>query len=150
MTPFRLILALILASLFSQFPSFSDQYVKRLDAEAQILADQVKGFDKGIRTASAADDEAIIDAMRIHMKQERERLDATRADLAALKGSGPVARILDVNHMANLALLKDNWLLFQPSLPVSNAGLILAALGFALGWLIATVVGLPFRRRQFA
>ncbi len=150
MTPFRLILALIFASLLSQFPSFSDQYVERLGVEAAVLADQVKDFDKGIRTASASDDTAIIDAMRVHMKQETARLETTRDDLAALSQSGPVARILDVDHMANLALLRENWLRFDPKLPVSNAGLILAGFGFAGGWLLATLIGLPLRRRRLA
>lgn len=150
MTPFRLILALIFASLLSQFPSFSDQYIERLDVEAQVLADQVRDFDKGIRTASASDDTAIIDGMRAHMKQETARLETTRRDLAALSETDPVARILDIRHMANLALLRENWLLFEPKLPVSNAGLVLAGAGFALGWLIATLIGLPFRRRGTA
>lgn len=150
MTPFRLILALIFASLLSQFPSFSDQYVERLGAEAAVLADQVKDFDKGIRTASASDDTAIIDRMRAHMKQETARLETTRDDLEALSQSGPVARILDIDHMANLALLRENWLRFEPRLPVSNAGLVLAAMGFVLGWLLATLIGLPFRRRTLA
>ncbi len=146
MHPFRLIFSLFLASLLSQFPTFSEQYINRLDEKVHVLTAEVKDFDKGIRTASASDDMDVVDMRRERMRMTEARLENAEHDMQVLTSLEPVQRITRVANMRDPETLRETWLDFQPKIPVSGSGLILALLGFAAGWVLATLTGLLLRR----
>lgn len=147
MSPLRLITGLFLASLLAQFPAFSDRYVDVLTGHQLELSQTVQEASQPIRTANATPDMTIEDARRERLRMAQTRLEHTRDDISVLKGATPIQRILLLDRFDNPRLLRQTWMEFTPTLPVSSSGVILAAAGFLGGWLLALLAGLPFRRK---
>ena len=148
MNPLRLISGLLLASLLAQFPTFSDQYLAGLIDHSAALTEEVGAAGQAIRTANATPDPMIEDARRERLRMAQARLEHARTDIQALTGASPIRRILLLDHFGHPQLLRQTWLDFTPKLPVSGSGLLLALPGFGLGWLLALLAGLPFRKRR--
>ncbi len=155
MTALRLILALVVASLFSQFPAFSDQYVQRLGGEVEALTKLAAAFDTNAETDAPTRTAALADlsggtapAEHPVMGEVVARLDAAKADLAALEASGPLERLAEPQRFRDRATLAATWYDFKPALPISTSGLIAAVIGFALGWCLALVIGLFLPKRH--
>lgn len=175
MTPFRVLLALIIASLFSQFPAFSNQYMILMQAEIAVLerlvsqSGDAEGRTNPAQTNPAEAKAALTPAelrdagvpakADIHQPEVRakliERRDDLQPNLDALRQTAPFARLAHPEYLDDPQLLKATWMKFQPALPIGQNGLIAAGIGFALGWIVATVLGwlsrwLPSRRKGLA
>lgn len=147
--------ALSCAAVLSQFPAFSDQYVQRLGGQVDALSQVATEFDASARRAGLSRAEALADlkgsafreAHQADLRETFTRLDHARADLAMLRIAGPLERMLLPHRLRDPRTLAATWDDFRPALPLTSAGLIAAGIGFVLGWLLATLAALPFRRR---
>lgn len=156
MTAFRLILALIFASALSQFPAFSDQYVQRLGGQVDALTRVAAEFDASAERAGMSREQALADLSGsnfrdVHqgdMRRTFARLEHAQADLELLRKATPIERIALPQRFRDTETLSATWDDYTPAMPISTSGVVTAAIGFVMGWIIATLLGLPFRRRQ--
>jgi hypothetical protein len=152
----RLALAVCFAVVLSQFPAFSDQYVQRLGGQVDALSRVAAEFDTSAQAAGLTRDQALADlggstfrdAHRDNMRDVFTRLDQARSDLQMLRIAGPLERMLLPHRLRDPETLTAAWGDFRPAVPVTAAGLWAASIGLALGWLLAALPGLVFRRRQ--
>ncbi len=156
MSALRLILALVMASLLSQFPAFSDQYVQRLGGQVDALSRVAQEFDASATKAGLTREAALADlsgsAFRdTHQEDMRavfSRLTKARADLDLLRSASPLERMTLPQRFRDVETLAATWHDFKPALPITTTGLIAAVIGFALGWILALVIGLFLPRRE--
>lgn len=152
----RLAAAVLCAAALSQFPAFSDQYVQRLGGQVDALSRVAAEFDASARTAGLSRDQALADlsgsafrdAHQSNMREVFARLDRARADLQMLRIAGPLERMLLPHRLRDAETLTATWGDFRPAVPVTVAGFWAAGIGLVLGWLLAALPGLAFRRRQ--
>ena len=139
MSALRLILALVFASLLSQFPAFSDQYVQRLGGQVDALSRIAGEFDASANRAGLTRDAAMADltgsAFRdTHQEDMRSvftRLDKAQADLDLLRNATALERMTLPQRFRDLETLTATWHDFKPALPITTSGLIAAMIGFA-------------------
>ena len=156
MTALRLILALVFASLFSQFPAFSDQYVQRLGGQVDALTRIAGEFDASATKAGLTRDAALADLSgsafrtthQADMRAVFSRLDHARSDLELLRQADPLERMTLPQRFRDLETLTATWRDFKPALPITTSGLIAAVAGFAIGWSLALLIGLFLPRRD--
>lgn len=147
----RLIVAVALAVALSQFPAFSDQYVQRLGGQVDALSRVVADFDDSARRAGLDREQALSDlggtafrdAHQADMRRIFVRLDHARADLVMLRLAAPLERMLLPHRLRDTDTLAATWGDFRPAVPVTAAGLIAAAIGFMLGWVLTGLLLMP-------
>lgn len=152
----RLIVAVVFAVILSQFPAFSDQYVQRLGGQVDALSRVASEFDASATRAGLTRDEALADlsgsafraAHQDDMRRVFTRLDRARADLQLLRIAGPLERMALPHRLRDTETLSATWSDFRPAVPVTTAGLSAAGIGFALGWLLTSLLGSLFPRRR--
>jgi hypothetical protein len=159
-----LVVGLAGATGASQFPEFSQQYAQRLAGAVDELQVVVEDFDRDAgkldlsREAALTQMEgegAMAAARASSMRRVFDRHDKLSADLAVLRGVGPVERARHAWRMTDGDVAAKAWEDFRPAVPATVEGLGFAAGGFVLGWaLVAVVLGLGrrlfFRRRREA
>lgn len=146
----------------SQFPEFSQQYYQRLSGAVDELRVVATAFDTTARLSGLSRDEALAqmggsafeDSLKATMTDQLTRYDRLEAARLALKGRGPLERLLHPLSFADPALARRTLDDFKPAVPLTADGAILAGVGFMAGWgLIAGLFALllrPFRRRRTA
>ncbi|MDQ1900056.1 DUF2937 family protein [Paracoccus sp. WLY502] len=152
----RLAVAVCVAVALSQFPAFSDQYVQRLGGRVDALSRVAADFDASADGAGLTREQALADlsgsafrdAHGANMRDVFARLDRARADLQLLRLAGPLERMLLPHWMRDGETLAATWGDFRPAVPVTVAGFWAAGIGLVLGWLLAALAGLVFRRPQ--
>lgn len=152
----RLILALGCAVALSQFPAFSDQYVQRLGGQVDALTHVAGDFDRSADRAGLTRDQALAelsgsdfrDAHAGDMRQVFVRLERAAGDLTLLRAASPLERIALPHRLRDVETLEATWGDFRPAVPVTGAGFMAAGIGFLLGWALASLLALPFRRRE--
>nr|WP_255434887.1 MULTISPECIES: DUF2937 family protein [unclassified Paracoccus (in: a-proteobacteria)] len=153
---FRLLMALAFALALSQFPAFSDQYVQRLggqaDALRQVAAEFDTSADRAGLTRQAALEQiagsAFLDSHGQDMGRVFVRLARIESDLDLLRAASPLERIALPHRMRDTETLAATWGDFRPAVPLTAAGFWATGFGFLLGWLLAGLVLLPFRRSE--
>lgn len=127
----------------SQFPEYSQQYIQRLSGAVDELSGVVAQFDAdaaglGLDRADALEElragGRMGEARAISMGYILERHQRLSRDLAVLRGSTAISKILNANHLMDLELAREAWGDFQPAVPLSGEGLSLAGLGFLVGY----------------
>lgn len=144
----------------SQFPEFSQQYLQRLAGQVDALTEVVEDFDASAQKSGLTREEALAE-LKGTTFLERRREDLTRtfvrfdqltADLALLRATGPLERLIMPHRMADRSTLAAAWADFKPAVPVTLDGFIAAAIGFVAGSvLLRLIFGLllwPFRRNR--
>lgn len=146
----------------AQLPEFSQQYRQRLGGAVDELRTIVERFDADARAENLdrtaalrrhlenADDlikrrgRAMIDTIARH-----ERLESFRKELA---GSSSFALVMNLSTRMDGQIAQATWRDFQPAIPVTAEGGVLAAIGALFGWLLAKLLALPrrFLRREAA
>ncbi|EPX85137.1 DUF2937 family protein [Salipiger mucosus] len=137
------------AAGLSQFPEFSQQYVQRLGGAVDELSRVVARFERDAADLGLAPGEALrqlgsggdfgarqADGLRETIARH-ERLSA---DLAALRGAGPLDRARLALHMDDREILDRAWDDFRPAVPVTLDGAMFAGAGFLGGWLLTGVL----------
>lgn len=143
----------------SQFPEFSQQYLQRLAGQVDAMRLVVVGFDttaaaNGLTREAALGQlagTAFLEDQRGEMGQTFARYDRLSANLAALRGASPLARLAMPQRLADPQTLAATWDDFRPAMPVTLDGGLCAVIGYLGGWIAtAGIFGLllrPFRRR---
>lgn len=146
------------AIALSQFPEFSQQYVQRLSGAVDELRAVTIMFDGAARVGGLTREEALAqlrgtgfgDQFSDDMRSRIYRYERLNADYQALASAAPLERLAKAYHIRDPELVQRTWDDFQPAVPVTSEGLISAAIGYALGWaLVSLLLGLlrrPFRR----
>jgi hypothetical protein len=143
----------------SQGPEFAQQYRQRLGGAVDELRRVVERFDadaQGVgqtregaiaqlqgnpdRLASAQADAARGNAARL------QHLDRQRRDLA---DAGPVGRAYLLASEGDLDVMRAAFRDYEPAVPTTTGGLVVAAIGFVLGYAFSRLVGMPLRRLLF-
>lgn len=144
----------------SQFPEFSQQYLQRLAGQVDALAGVTAEFDASADRAGLSREEAFasmsgtafLGYRQKDMRRAFARLDRLSSDLALLRETGPVERLLLPHRLADRELLEATWGDFRPAMPVTAAGFTTAGAGFVGGWLaigaLLSLLFAPFGRRR--
>jgi hypothetical protein len=143
----------------SQGPEFAQQYRQRVGGAIDELSRVVARFDTDARASGQTRDGALGqlrsapdrlvslqgDAMRANIER-RDRLERQRAAFAE---AGPFQRLAVMMREADTDIARAAYRDFEPAVPVTNEGIVMGLIGFALGWLLTRVLGLPLRRIFF-
>jgi hypothetical protein len=147
------------AVALSQFPEFSQQYLQRLAGQVDALRLVVVGFDASAAANGLGRDAALaqmtgtafLEDQRDQVAQTLARYDRLSANLAALRGATPLARLTMPQRLADPQTLAATWDDFRPAMPVTMDGALCAVAGYLGGWLgtggILGLLAMPFRRR---
>jgi hypothetical protein len=143
------------ALALSQAPEFEQQYSQRLGGAIGELEPIVANFDADAQRASLSRAQALEIYGRSHeqflrdrgksMVEVFDRYDRLVRQRATLLNAGPLSRPALAMYSADMKLLTDTRRSFAPALPLSLAGLIYAALGFAL---VLAIRGVGRRARR--
>lgn len=150
------------AAACSQYPEFSQQYIQRLAGQVDALTIIVTDFDRsaqasGLSRVAALDQlqgTTFLAARRVDMQNAFARYDRLSGNLTFLRLATPVERIAMPHRLADPDTFNATWADFRPAMPLTVAGAVASAVGFAGGWgivgLAMFVLAWPFRRRQGA
>ena len=124
----------------AQFPSYSQQYMQRLGGAVDALAQVVADFDASAASLGLSREAALgqmtgsafVEARRIDMQNTFKRYEGLQTDLQALQSYGPFMRAYNVAHLTDSEITRGTWDAFEPSAPLSFAGLVFAAFGFVV------------------
>jgi Protein of unknown function (DUF2937) len=137
-------LGLVGAGLASQGPEFAQQYRQRLGGAIDELTRIVERFDADARAAGESRDTAIARLRQnpddlagrqgIAMQGNADRLARLEGHRVAMGEAGPFARVALMARDGDEDVMREAYRDFEPALPVTEEGLVCAALGFAAAW----------------
>jgi hypothetical protein len=151
-------LALFAGLAASQLPEFAQQYRQRLGGAIDELARIIAEFDADAARSHISRDEGIRRLTTNADPFVRERGEAISGDIARVgtlqkqlqdyEAAGPFWRIASFaqNHDPDIARRAAQ--AFEPAVPVTTEGLVLALSGFAAGWLGGRLLIAPVQRRR--
>ncbi|QBF32837.1 DUF2937 family protein [Thalassococcus sp. S3] len=146
------------ATLLSQFPTFSQQYVQRLGGAVDALSDVVADFDASARAVGLSRTAALeqmqgsvfVERRRADMERTIRRYDRLSADLAVLRPLGDGGRLLEIRRFADPQLVEATWSAYRPAVPATFDGVLFVLAGFGGGAAVISVLRRLFRRRRAA
>ena len=154
---FALGAALLLAALVSQLPEFTQQYRQRLGGAIDELTAMLSQFDSEAAGQSltrqqgiahlAGNSDPIVQGRGAAIETAQSRADRLTRQRESFSTAGPISQYAVLAERLDLGIARRTLGDFQPALPITTAGLIAAAVGFALGWVLVRLLALPFRRR---
>jgi hypothetical protein len=129
------------ATVSSQFPEFSQQYLQRLGGAVDALGEVVADFDASASRAGLSREDALdqlegtafLDARRADMTATFHRYERLSADLMVLQGQGPVMRALHVPRLTDGQIVQATWGVYEPAVPLTWTGAFFAIAGFISG-----------------
>jgi hypothetical protein len=153
---------LALGLCFSQFPEYAQQYEQRLGGAVDELRIVTTEFDAAAAAAGLSRDDAFaryaaspddfLVGRGVGMKATFARYDRLSADLADLRGAGPLQRLQHLGQYLDSDVGARALEHYKPAVPVTPEGLFWALGGFGLGYFSLSaalgVLALPFRRRR--
>lgn len=150
----RVLVLLVVASggvLFSQAPEFAQQYRQRLGGAIDELTRIIQTFDEqanheGLDRRAALNVYSLSSEPFLHsqgdaMRRTFERYEALSDQFEDLAAAPPVLRPLVVLQHIDPQIFSKTLRWFVPAVPVSLAGVIWAAIGMAIGALLAILLG---------
>ncbi len=152
--------ALVSGTATSQLPEFAQQYRQRMggaiDALEAVKADFVADAAATNRSASAAlehmgqNADEFVQLRGESIERSLARLKALRAQQVAMASAAAFERVWIFVKEPDVQLSKATWDDFEPAVPVTAEGGVLAGLGFAAGLFALRMIGLaaPVRRRR--
>jgi hypothetical protein len=151
-------LALMAGIVASQLPEYAQQYRQRLGGAIDELARIIATFDADAARSSMSRDEGIARLAASPDPFVRQRADAISGDIArvaklekqlqAYEAAGPFWRIVSfaTDHEPDIARRAAQN--FEPAVPVTVEGLVLALTGFGAGWVGGRLLIAPIQRRR--
>jgi Protein of unknown function (DUF2937) len=135
------------ATLLSQVPEFSQQYLQRLGGRVDELRLLVEQCDADAATTGRTCVEALpemkgtefLDARRRSTEDAVVRLASLEHDLQMLELSSPLERLWQPYRFADPATLQGTWEAYRPAVPMTTDGLMSSAVGFIVGAMLAPV-----------
>lgn len=154
---FAFAVGLLFAALASQLPEFTQQYRQRLGGAIDELSASIAQFDGEAASLSLDRDQGIArlqtnadvlaqqrGASVAATVERKDRLDRQRQSFAA---SGPLSQYAVLAEDFDPGLGRRAFADFQPALPLTTPGLVSAAIGLLIGWLLMHLIAMPVRRR---
>jgi hypothetical protein len=153
---------LCLAAVLSQFPEYAQQYTQRLGGAVDELRAITAEFDTAASAAGMTRQQALahytqspdsfLEGRGGSMTATFARYDELSLTLNELRQAGPLQRFEHLPDYLDSDVGKRTLDDFQPALPETSEGLLYTLAGFALGYVIVSVLCslllLPFRRRR--
>jgi len=150
---------IVLAVAFSQFPEYAQQYTQRLGGAVDELKAITTEFDAAASASGLTREQALahyqdspdsfLAGRGRSMTDSFARYQALSATLAEIRGADPWERFRNLPNYFDTDIGHRTLDDFKPALPVTEEGFLYAALGFVLGYIIASsffaLVMLPFR-----
>lgn len=148
---FAAVLALFGAGTMSQAPEFTQQYRQALGgavAELELIAQDFDGAsaraglsrDQAL-TQYRETDNAFLSERGRQIEGALNRYERLKVQAAALESAGPFERIWLVLREPDLRVVEGARARFEPAIPLTIAGGVMALVGAFLGWLIAHGTG---------
>jgi hypothetical protein len=154
---FALAVGLACGLIGAQAPEFAQQYRQRLAGAVDELARVVATFDSEARAKNLTPDQAIerleqnADPLARErgrdMADDKARLDHLRDALAAFTDAAPVKRLFAVAATFDATTARRALGDFQPAVPTTVEGFIVAFAAAVFGWLATHVSLWPARRK---
>jgi hypothetical protein len=148
------------AAGLSQYPEFAQQYTQRLAGQVDALAGVVADFDATAARSGLTREAALaqmtgtpfLENRQADMGRTIRRHAALEQALDQLEAATPMQRLALPHRMADPETFAGTWSGYVPAIPLSGAGAVSAAAGYAGGWaLVGLVLWLPaamLRRRR--
>ncbi|SCB60384.1 Protein of unknown function [Rhizobium aethiopicum] len=143
-------------TVFSQAPEFAQQYRQRIGGAVDELRVIVEDFHRQAAQhqldrqqalnayAQSADD--FLRDRGISMQSTIARYERLLSQQLKLATAAPVAKPFVLLREPDDVVFANTWRDFVPGVPVSFAGLVWGAIGFACGWVVTALLGLGARR----
>ncbi len=150
--------ALVSGVATSQLPEFAQQYRQRMGGAIDALEEVKADF-----VADAAATSLSVSAALEHMAQSADELVQLRGESIgrsldrltdlkeqqlAMTTAAAFERVWIFVKQPDVKLSQATWSDFEPAVPVTVEGGVLAGIGFATGWLFLRVLGLAGRVRR--
>ena len=139
----------------SQLPEFAQQYRQRLGGAVDELRSIVERFDTDAQTAGMDRAQALKHHLMssdpffkdrgLSMQGTIDRFDRLALQAKNMADGDSVTRLVSFASSVDRDLAKATLNAYEPALPVTTEGGILATLGAFLGWMIARLLGAPKR-----
>jgi hypothetical protein len=139
----------------SQIPEYAQQYRQRLGGAIDELQSIVTEFDadsagqglteqQGITRLSGNSDEFVRERGR-QMSEIVQRLHILSNANAEMAQAGPVGRLVALATDFDPLIARRAYASYEPAIPVTSEGFVLAALGMAIGYALFHALAAPFR-----
>lgn len=139
----------------SQLPEFAQQYRQRLGGAVDELQSIVQRFDADALTAGMDRAQALKHHMTnadaffkdrgLAMQHTISRFDRLALQSKNMADADSLTRLVSFASSVDRDLARATLNAYEPAIPVTTEGGILAALGGYLGWLLARMLGTPKR-----
>jgi hypothetical protein len=156
--PVAFVIGLLLGFMLSQTPEFAQQYRQRLGGAVDELQRIVQQFDEDSHRAGhdrtsalrlmAGNPEQIVRDQASRMGELITRYGRLRAQEEAFRSGGPFARLSTFVVDFDPPLVQRTLQAYEPAVPVTAEGLLLAGSGFLLAYLLLPMLGESWRRRR--
>lgn len=137
-------LGLLGGGVASQGPEFAQQYRQRLGGAVDELRRVIERFGADARAQGETVDSAIarlranaddlVSRQGAAMQANQERLNRLEGHRNAMAEAGSFARIGVMMREGDREVMQATYRSFEPAVPVTQEGLVSAALGFVAGW----------------
>ena len=156
--PFAFVVGLVLGFLLSQTPEFAQQYRQRLGGAIDELSRIIQQFDEDSRRSGydraaalrlmANNPEQLIRDQATRMEQTVARYSRLREQEDAFRNGGPFTRLSAFVVNFDRPLVQRTVQNYEPAVPVTIEGILLAGGGFVVAYFLLPVLGASWRRRR--
>jgi len=156
--PLSFLIGLALGFVLSQAPEFGQQYRQRLGGAIDELRRIIQQFDEDSRRAGhdraaalrvmTISAEQIIRDQATRMQELIARHGRLREQEEAFRNGGPFARMTALVVSFDRALVARTLQAYEPAVPVTTEGLLLAGGGFVFAYILLPALLEPWRRRR--
>jgi Protein of unknown function (DUF2937) len=156
--PFAFVMGLVLGGLLSQTPEFAQQYRQRLGGAIDELSRIIQQFDEdshrsGYDRAAALrlmtnNPEQLIRDQATRMEETVARYSRLREQQDAFRNGGPFTRLSAFVVDFDRPLVQRTLQNYEPAVPVTIEGVLLAGGGFIVAYFVLPVLGESWRRRR--
>ncbi len=153
-----LIFALFCGVATSQFPEFEQQYRQRLSGAVNELSKIVVRFDQDAGEFGLSREDALtryvssgdsfLSLRGKSMSEVINRFEYLSGHQNRLDSAAALGRVWIFITERDPDLTRDTAEIFKPAVPVTVEGVIYAAGGFSLGWILLSLLLMPFGRSR--
>ena len=156
--PVAFVMGLVFGFVLSQTPEFAQQYRQRLGGAIDELQRIIQQFDEDSRRSgydrTAAlrlmenNREQLVRDQASRMEELITRYGRLRAQEEAFRNGGPFARLSAFVVDFDRPLVQRTLQAYEPAVPVTTEGVLLAGGGFLLAYLLLPIFGESWRKRR--
>lgn len=153
-----LLFGLLLGFMTSQLPEFAQQYRQRLGGAVDELNRVLDEFDADAARLRMSREQGMDRLARssdafVSQRADRLREDSARAarlerQLADFRAAGPIGRLGVMARDFDVQVASRAWGSYEPAVPVTVEGALIAIAGFFTGWGFLRTTGWAVARRR--